>query len=318
MKNSREFSIPLFVLALVISMASRPAFCIQIDPSNDSGLQMTLSNNTALFTVYTSNTNGLAALYFNSDLTDPLGWTQLQRGVQGQTNLVVDNLPPGQGFFVAVVTNAIRPGFDQQFLDRNDDGSTPQVPIGFTVNFFNNTNTMLFVNNNGNVTFSNPQAAYTPTPLNQLKIAIIAPYWADVDTRNTASDVVRYGNSTVGTNNAFAANWVNVGYYNQHADYLLSCQLVIIDRSTVSGNSPGDFDLEFNYDKVQWEWGDVSYGSPARVGFSDGVNDYELENSGVEGALPDTNTVTGLIYNSLKSSVPGRYVFQFRNGQPVP
>jgi hypothetical protein len=165
------------------------------------------------------------------------------------------------------------------------------------------------------VTFNNYQAAYTPTPLNQLKIGIIAPYWADVDTRNSASDVVKYGSNTVGTNNAFGVGWVNVGYYAVHADKLLSCQLVIIDRS--SDFAPGDFDMEFNYDKVQWEWGDVSYPFPARAGFSDGVMDYELPGSGVEGAFLDTSVVTGLIYNGFNSPVPGRYVFSFRNGQPL-
>ena len=45
--------------------------------------------------------------------------------------------------------------------------------------------------------------------------------------------------------------------FHEHADRLLSCQLVIIDRSDIA---PGDFDMEFNYDKVQWEWGDASQG----------------------------------------------------------
>ena len=54
---------------------------------------------------------------------------------------------------------------------------------------------------------------------------------------------------------AFGVDWVNVGYFSAHADKLLSCQLVIIDRSDIAS---GDFDMEFNYDKVQWEWGDAS------------------------------------------------------------
>ena len=51
-----------------------------------------------------------------------------------------------------------------------------------------------------------------------------------------------------------------------------------------------------------------------RAGFSDGVDDYELPGSGVEGAFLDTNAVTGLIYHNLNSSVPGRYIFFFRDG----
>jgi hypothetical protein len=136
-----------------------------------------------------------------------------------------------------------------------------------------------------------------------------------VDTDNLGSDVVNYGTNLVNGRAAFGVDWVNVGYYNTHADKLLSCQLVIVNRADIV---PGDFDMELNYDKVQWEWGDYSVGNPPRAGFSDGVNDYELQGSGVEGAFMDTNVLTGLIYHNLNSSVPGRYFFSFRNGQPVP
>ena len=50
---------------------------------------------------------------------------------------------------------------------------------------------------------------------------------------------------------------------------------------------------------------------------ADGANDYELPGSGVDGAFLDTNVVTGLIYHNLNSSVPGRYFFHFRNGEPL-
>jgi hypothetical protein len=200
-------------------------------------------------------------------------------------------------------------------LGRNDDGSTGIVPMGFYINFFGSSNATLYVNNNGNVTFANPQSTYTPSALNSLKSGIIAPYWADVDTDNLLSDVVKYGTNMVDGHAAFGVDWVNVGYYNSQADKLVSCQLVIINRSDIA---PGDFDLELNYFKVQWEWGSASSYVPPRAGYSDGVNDYELPGSGVLGAFLDSNTATGLIYHSLNSSVPGRYVFFFRNGQPLP
>jgi len=212
-------------------------------------------------------------------------------------------------------STAILTGFNQQILDRNDDGSTGIVPIGFAIDFFGKTQTALYVNNNGNVTFDNGYSAYTPQPLNSLGIEIIAPFWADVDTRNPDSDVVRYGTGASGGHAAFGVDWVNVGYYSTHADELLSCQMVMIDRSDIA---PGDFDLEFNYSEVQWQWGDVSVGVPPRAGFSDGTLDYELPGSGVSGAFLDSSATSGLIYNSLNSSVPGRYVFYFRDGIAVP
>lgn len=324
MKWSREVLVSGFVLAIAVFAPSFPALRAQIFYTNDLWLKIALTNNVAAFTIHApaTNANGVYDLYFKTNLTDNQDWTWLLRNGPGQTNLVVTNLPPGQGFFRLGVTNAIRPGFDQQILDRNDDGSTAKVPIGFLINFFGSSNATLYVNNNGNVTFDNAQSAYTPTPLNKLGISIIAPYWADVDTRNTASDVVKYGTNTVNGHNAFGVDWGNVGYYSYHADKLLSCQLVIIDRSDIA---PGDFDMEFNYFKVQWETGDASNGvnglggSSARACYASvSGSTFELDGSGVPGSFLDTNVVTGLIYQSLNSSVPGRYIFYFRNGEPLP
>lgn len=273
-------------------------------------------NNSATFIIHppVTNANGVFDLYYVTNFTGSQDWTWLARSIAGQTNLTVSNLPPMQGFF-RLGASIVRPGFDQQILDRNDDGSTGVVPIGFPINFYLNTNTTLFVNNNGNVTFTSPQSAYSPQTLASLKVQVIAPFWADVDTRNANSDVVKYGTNTVNGYQAFGVNWVNVGYYSMHADNLLSCQMVIISRSDIA---PGDFDLEFNYDKVQWQWGDVTVGDPARAGFANNSQgSYELPGSGNDGSFMDTNTATGLIYNSLNSPVPGRYVFQFRDGQPL-
>ena len=322
MKWSREVLVSGFVLAFAVFAPSFPALRAQIFGTNDLWLEIALTNNVAAFTIHApaTNANGVYDLYFNTNPIDNQDWTWWLRNGPGQTNLAVTNLPPGQGFFRLGVANAIRTGFtnNQQILDRNDDGSTAKVQIGFLINFFGSSNATLYVNNNGNVTFDNAQSAYTPTPLNKLGISIIAPYWADVDTRNTASDVVKYGTNTVNGHNAFGVDWVNVGYYAYHADKLLSCQLVIIDRSSDSDKAPGDFDMEFNYFKVQWEWGDASKNCPPHAGFSNGLGGEELPGSGVQGAFQDTNVVTGLIYHSLNSPVPGRYIFSFRHGQPLP
>jgi hypothetical protein len=317
MKWSREVLVSGFVLAFAVFAPSFPALRAQIFDTNDLWLKIALTNNVAVFTIHdpATNANGVYDLYFKTNLTDK-DWTWLLRNGPGQTNLAVTNLPPGQGFFRLGVTNAIRPGFDQQILDRNDDGSTAKVPIGFFINFFGSSNATLYVNNNGDVTFDNPQSEYTPKSLASLGVKVIAPFWADVDTRNESSDVVKYGtNGVVDGHAAFGVDWVNVGYYAWHADKLLSCQLVIIDRSDIA---PGDFDMEFNYFKVQWEWGDASKNCPPHAGFSNGDVGFELAGSGVGGVFLDSNTATGLIYHNLNSPVPGRYIFFFRDGQPLP
>jgi hypothetical protein len=288
----------------------------QIFDTNDLWLKIALTNNTAAFTVYAPATNveGVYDLYFKTNFTDNQDWTWLARCASGQTNLTVSNLPPGQGFFQLETANTIRPGFDQQFLARTDDGSTGIVPMGFFIDFYGNSNATLYVNNNGNVTFTNAEWQYVPGSLFNLNMQIIAPFWGDVDTDNPASDVVKYGTNMVDGHYAFGVDWVNVGYFAAHADKLLSCQLVIIDRSDIA---VGDFDMEFNYEKVQWQWGYASSNDPPYAGFSDGTDGYELAGSGVVGAFLDSNMATGLIYYSLNSSVPGRYFFSFRNGEPL-
>ncbi|HXR03381.1 MAG TPA: nidogen-like domain-containing protein [Verrucomicrobiae bacterium] len=284
--------------------------------SNVFWLQLTgITNNAASLVVYVpgTTTNSIMNLFFTTNPETPSGWSRVMRLEPGQTNPIVTNLPAPQGFFM--LSSPIRPGFDQQNLPANDDGSTASVPLPFTINFLNNSESALYINNNGNVTFDKPLSTYSPINLASAGVKIVAPFWADVDTRNPASGVVTYGTNVVQGYNAFGADWVNVGYYDSHADELLSCQLVIIDRSDIA---PGDFDMEFNYDRVEWQWGDVSVGYPPRVGFSDGTMDYELPGSGTNGAFMDTNMVTGLVYNSLKTPVLGRYLFLFRNGQPLP
>ena len=265
-----------------------------------------------------SNTNGIYEdgvydLYGGTNLSDPSGWTWLMRNLPGQTDLLVTNIPPEQGFYRLALPDAIRPGYDQQFLPANDDGSTDVVPIGFCMNFYGNSNTTLYVNNNGDVTFNSPQSDYTPKTLASLGIEVIAPFWADVDTRPPSPGVVTYGTNTVDGCASFGVDWVNVGYFQYHADNLLSCQLVIISRSDIA---PGDFDMEFNYGKVQWQWGDANPApTPPRAGFADNGVGYELPGSGTNYAFLDTST-TGLIYHSLNTSVPGRYLFRFRDGLP--
>ena len=291
---------------------------LQASGSNVFWLQLTgLSSNAASLVIYVPGTgtvtNSVMNLFFTTNVGTTSPWTRVMRLMPGQTNPVVTDLPSQQGFFM--LSSPIRPGFDQQFLPANDDGSTGSVPLPFTINFLSNSESALYVNNNGNVTFDKPLSAYTPGNLAAAGVKIIAPFWADVDTRNPTSNVVQYGTNVVQGYNAFGVDWVNVGYYNSHADALLSCQLVIIDREDIA---PGDFDMEFNYDRVEWQWGDVSAGYPPRAGFSDGMIDYEMSGSGTNGAFADTNTATGLVYNSMKTLVLGRYVFLFRNGQLMP
>ena len=133
-------------------------------------------------------------------------------------------------------------------LAPNDDGSTGAVSLPFTGDFFGNSFSSLYVNNNGNVTFNGALSTFTPFGLLSTSTRIIAPFFDDVDTRATGSDLVTYGATSLGGHQAFCANWAavnanGVGYYNGRIDKQNSFQLVLIDRSDLS---PGDFDIEMN------------------------------------------------------------------------
>ena len=211
-------------------------------------------------------------------------------------------------------------------LPPNDDGSSAAVPIGFPINFFGVTHTELFVNNNGNVTFGAPLSTFTPFGLVGTRQPIIAPFFADVDTRAPGSGIVRFG-TPAGRPDLFVVDWVIVGYFREHDDKLNSFQLILQDLSAVPDFVAGDFRIIFNYDRIQWETGDASGGtnglggSSARVGFSNGSGQpgtfFELLGSGQNGALLDGGSPS-LVGNKVPPADPslpvGRYQFVVQNG----
>jgi Tol biopolymer transport system component len=232
------------------------------------------------------------------------------------------------GLAAPAIDAAVRfdiPGFTPTFLPANDDGSSGVVPIGFTIDLFGVSFSNLFVNNNGNVTFNSPLGSFTPSQLNQLSSPIIAPFWADVDTRGAG--IVAYGTGTLDPGlptekKVFAVTWFDVGYFGFNTDKRNTFQLVLIDQSAAFG--VGSFDIEFNYDQVQWETGDASGGnlglggSSVRVGYANGTQrantSFELPGSARPGAFLAGGPNSLVAGSQGSGGVPGRYVFPARNG----
>lgn len=205
-------------------------------------------------------------------------------------------------------------------LPAADDGSSAATALGFTTSFLGNSYNSVFINNNGNVTFDQPYpSVFTPFSLIETDRVIVAPFFADVDTRG--SGTVSFGQATYDGHAAFCVDWLNVGYYVKHSDKLNSFQLLLVDRSDIAA---GALDIVFNYDKVQWETGDGSGGNmglggnPARAGYANGQDTaFELPGSAQSAAFLDTSA-SGLIHGSRFSAQNGRYVFEVRGGQVVP
>jgi hypothetical protein len=209
-------------------------------------------------------------------------------------------------------------GFNTSSLAANDDGSTGLIPLGFTTNINGTNYTQAYVNNNGNITFNAPLSTFTPFSLtNPTTNPILAPFFADIDTRGTGSGLATYGQGTVGGRSAFGATWVDVGYFSFRVDKLNTLQVVLVNRDDLG---IGSSDIYFNYDKIQFETGEASGGvnglggTVARVGFNAGAsNRFELPGSGVSGAFLDGGS--NALISSSNYGVTGSYLFTIRQGQ---
>lgn len=213
-------------------------------------------------------------------------------------------------------------GLTANVFGGNDDSSTGPHNLGFLINVFGVTATQVFINNNGNFTVGSSLATFTPSPLANINQIMFAAFWGDVDTR--VGNTVTFGTTTVNGNNAFGAWWNDVGYYNGQTDKLNNFQILLItrpDTCPIGLPNCGNFDIEYNYGKVEWETGSFSSsggvnglgGNSARVGYTNGAGaSFELPGSAINGAFLDGGP-NALVDGSFNSNVAGRYIFQVRN-----
>jgi hypothetical protein len=207
--------------------------------------------------------------------------------------------PPGEGCAGAL-------------LQPTDDESTSFLPLGFSINFFGTSYNGLYVNNNGNLTFNGALSAFDPMVLGDVPLPIIAPFFADVDTREAG--IVSYGGAQVDGHDAFCAQWDEVGYFDRHADKLNTFRVFIVERADIAN---GDFDIILQYEQVQWESGDASGGvgglggDSARAGYAKGGSFYEIDGSGLPGCFLDSSP-SGLIHHN-RDAADGTYRFEMRS-----
>ncbi|KAB7648798.1 nidogen-like domain-containing protein [Polymorphobacter fuscus] len=220
----------------------------------------------------------------------------------------------------------LAPGFSANALPRNDDGATGAVALGFSANYFGNVYSTAYVSNNGYLTFNGGQGTYTPSGLGSGYSGqpIIAAFFADVDTRGAASALTTYGTGTYQGYNAFGATWAGVGYFASQTNKLNDFQIILTDRSDTGA---GNFDIFFNYDRIEWETGNASGGSnglggiSAAVGYNAGTGNqpntfFELAGSRVPGSFLDTGSAP--LINTTNNGVAGQLQFSVRNGSVLP
>lgn len=138
---------------------------------------------------------------------------------------------------------------------RNDDGSTDLIPLPFNFCLYGSTYNSLYINNNGNVSFGTSYPTYSASGFPDPDFIMVAPFWADVDTRNTASGLVYYKI----TPTAMIVRWQNVGYFNSQADKINDFQLIITDGTDPI--IPLGNNVSFCYGDMQWTTGSASGGT---------------------------------------------------------
>ncbi len=179
-------------------------------------------------------------------------------------------------------------GYGTSCLGPNDDGSseridlTPVFPTG--LQFFDRVHTSMFVNTNGNISFSAELPTYTPSAFPIANQPMIAPYWADVDIRSGAKNTetgtcggIPSGHRTEPgaclnpndngvwwhldvENRRVVVTWDRVGYFFCNTDKRMSFQLILTATEASACGTGTDFDVEFRFSECEWTTGDASGG----------------------------------------------------------
>ncbi len=177
---------------------------------------------------------------------------------------------------------------------------------------------------------------------------MIAPFWADVDTRTAASSCATATTCTNPTTNGvwwslqpgrFVVTWDHVGFYSCHETPTMSFQMILSasqcgDTSIADGGADGgaggtNFDIEFRYNECGWEVGGASGGlptgfcapgavdggscTPAQAGF-DSAESPDMDYASLPGSRTD-GVASGLCTGSnLTPPQPGVWKFAVRGG----
>ena len=164
-------------------------------------------------------------------------------------------------------------------MQPNDDGSSELINLPFTFDFYGNQYNSLYINNNGNISFVSPYITFTPNPFPDSSYNMIAPFWADVDTRGTYDSLGVFAGDGGSvwykiTPTSLIVNWNQVGYFSNHTDLVSTFQLIISNGSDSLVSAGGN--VSFCYQDMQWTTGDASSGvggfggAPATVGVNVG------------------------------------------------
>jgi hypothetical protein len=146
-------------------------------------------------------------------------------------------------------------------LPRDNDGSSGPILLPFSFNLYGTPYRQVYINTNGVLSFVAPEVDNFSFPL-PYYLPIIAPFWADIDTRSPESGRIYYKI----TPTHLIVTWDRVGYADEMANKVNTFQVII--------GLPGDellgpnANVKMNYGDMQWatayEFGDF----PSLVGIN--------------------------------------------------
>lgn len=225
-----------------------------------------LNANDPLYNTYKSGGNIDSHAFICNSTTVDTAQVKISSGISAQSSVLCQCMVPiDASFQIVPFTNG-----DPNDEYRNDDGSTALIPLPFQFCFYGQNVNSLYINNNGNVSFGASYGTFTANSFPDPTFIMVAPFWADVDTRGAGSGVVYYKL----TPTYLIVRWQTVGYYSMYDDKLNDFQLILTDGSDPI--LPAGNNVSFCYGDMQWTTGDASGGAngfggnPATVGVNRG------------------------------------------------
>jgi hypothetical protein len=215
------------------------------------------------------------------------------------------------------------------------------LPIGFDMNFYGTTYSTVFLESNGSISFGKGSDTFDqPLDIVLDGAAGVVPFGIDLWNKDIADagslwgsdrheDFFYWGRTTYGGQPAFVATWMNIKgccEATTATDYS-TFQVMLVH---VPGGGGDDVDIIINYgsmtttDQGYKNDGDNNtYRVAAGVGtVENGVTKYAslVDDSGtLYNGMPTNDVLDGgshaLSSGHLNSAVPGRFIFQMRNGQ---
>ena len=159
-------------------------------------------------------------------------------------------------------------------VPQEDDSSSGKIRLKASFHFFDDVYTDLYVMTNGGISFKNEITTFTPKdfPL-AARTPLIAPYWADVNTKNGGKIWYRQSTSQRDLDTAtaqirafqspkyadfratwaFIATWDNVAFYGA-TDEGKKRRCTFQATLAVDASTNASFAI-FNYDRLEWTAG---------------------------------------------------------------